>query len=246
MILLKRNLLIIGILTLILNLLITFPAKVAFNFLDTTDVYFNEIEGSLWKGSAKNISYGKFYLNEMHWDINVIEIFKGALSYNIKAKPQSGSFKAKFNFKFNGTMFISKLASSLPLSIFSSVTGIPGLKGRVILNFDQLKILDGVPFTADGKINITDLVIPLVGSDQLGNYELSFITQEKNVLAKINDTEGIVNFNGTLKIENNRSFEILGMISPKPETPTFIRQQLLFLPAANKQGQQELRLEGIL
>ena len=93
---------------------------------------------------------------------------------------------------------------------------------------------------------VNELIIPLVGNELLGNYKVEFFTQEDNVSANIIDKNGIVNLTGTLKIKNNRSFEFLGIVSSNSQTPFSIRQQLLFLPPAENQGQQELRLEGIL
>ena len=93
---------------------------------------------------------------------------------------------------------------------------------------------------------VNGLKIPIVGNELLGNYEIEFFTQEDNVSANIFDKNGIVNLTGTLKVNNNRSFEFLGIVSSNLKTPSSIRQQLLFLPTADNQGSQELRLEGIL
>ena len=246
MIILKKNLLVIGILALFLNLIITLPAKITLNWFDKQNVSIGEIEGTLWNGTAINISITNFHIKELRWDINIIDILKGSLSYNIVAKPQSGSFKAKFDTKFNGAIKMSKIIASLPLNLFSNATGIPGLQGNIDLDFDQLEIKDGLPYIADGTMNVNELIIPLVGNELLGNYEVEFFTQEDSVSANIFDRNGIVNLTGTLKIKNNRSFEFLGIVSPNSQTPFSIRQQLLFLPSAENQGQQELRLEGIL
>ena len=105
---------------------------------------------------------------------------------------------------------------------------------------DTLKIRD------HHDVDIVDLIVPIVGRDSLGGYEIEFFTQNNGVSASIIDSDGVLDLAGSLQIRNDRSFEFLGLVMPKPETPTAIRQQLKFLPAANDQGQQELRLEGIL
>ena len=231
---------------LFINLIITLPAKITLNWFDRQNIAIGEIEGTIWDGVAKNLSITNFYIEELRWNINTIEILKGSLSYNIEAKPLSGLFKAKFNVKLNGAINMSKIIASLPLNLFSNVTGIPNLQGNVDLDFEKLEIINGLPNIADGIMNVNELKIPLVGNELLGNYEIEFFTQEDNVLANIFDKNGIVNLTGTLKINNNRSFEFLGIVSPNLKTPSSIRQQLLFLPSAENQGGQELRLEGIL
>ena len=62
MIILKKNLLVIGILALFLNLIITLPAKITLNWLDKQSISISEIEGTLWNGVANNISITNFYI----------------------------------------------------------------------------------------------------------------------------------------------------------------------------------------
>lgn len=246
MIILKKYLLIIGVIALLINLIITLPAKITLNWFDRQNITIGVVEGTIWDGVAKNLSITNFYIEELRWNINPIEILKGSLSYNIEAIPLSGSLKAKFNVKLNGAINMSKIIASLPLNLFSNITGMPGLQGNVDLNFEKLKIINGLPHIADGIMSVNGLKIPLVGNELLGNYDIEFFTQEDNISANIFDKNGIVNLTGTLKINNNRSFEFLGIVSSNLKTPSSIRQQLLFLPPADNQGSQELRLEGIL
>ena len=236
----------IGVITLILGLIVKFPARVAAHWLLPPEIAINGIEGSAWNGSAREASAGGIYVRDVKWNFNVMQMFTGALSYDIEATPVSGFFESRVSVGMGGAISMSELRAALPLSLFSEATGVHGLQGKASLTFDRLELLDGLAVVADGTIDIADLIVPIVGRDSLGGYEIEFFTQNNGVSASITDSDGVLDLAGSLQIRNDRSFEFLGLVVPKPETPTAIRQQLRFLPPANDQGQQELRLEGVL
>jgi general secretion pathway protein N len=242
----KGGLITIGVAMLILGLVIKLPARIAVHWLVPPQIAIGGIEGSAWNGSAREASAGGIYVRDVKWNLNAMRMFTGALSYAIEATPVSGFFESEVSVGLGGAISMSELRAALPMSLFSAATGVRGLQGQANLAFDRLELLDGLAVVADGTVDIADLIVPLVGRDSLGGYEIEFFTQNNGVSASISDSDGVLDLAGSLQIRNDRSFEFLGLVIPKPETPAAIRQQLRFLPPANDQGQQELRLEGIL
>ena len=55
-----------------------------------------------------------------------------------------------------------------------------------------------------------------------------------------------VDLAGSLSIAADRTYEFVGRVAPKDDTPAEMREQMRFLGTPNERGQFELRLEGRL
>ncbi len=235
-----------GVATLIVGLIILFPARVAVHWFAPANVTIGGIQGTVWTGSAKEASVSGFYTRDIRWSLRPLRIFTGELAIEVSATPVSGFFEAVVSLGFGGAVSLSELSAALPLELFSDVAGIQGLSGSASLRFDRLVIVDGLAIAADGTVVIADLTIPILSRDSLGGYEAEFSTQNDGIAATVTDTDGIVDLQGDLQVKSDRSYVFIAQVAAKAETPPAIRQQLQFLPPADEPGQQELRLDGIL
>jgi general secretion pathway protein N len=242
----KRGLITVGVLALVLGLIIMLPARLAVHWFVPSEVTISGIQGSAWSGSANEASVAGIYLRDVRWKFAPLRLFTGALSYRVSATPVSGFVETDISVGFGGTVSLTGLSASLPLELFADVIGIRGLQGSGSFKFERVQIVDGLAVVADGTMQIADLVVPIVGRDSLGAYKAEFFTQNNGISASVEDTDGVIDLAGSLQIKTDRSYEFVAQIIAKPETPEGVRRQLRFLPPANKRGQQELRLEGIL
>ena len=235
-----------GVVTLLLGLVIMFPARVALELSTPPGVAISGIQGTIWRGSAREAAAAGIYLRDVQWRLNKLRLFAGKLSYSVKATPVSGFIESDISIRTNGRLSLSSLTAALPLDLFAAASGIRGLQGSASIQFDRIEIVDGLAVVADGTIQVANLIVPIVGSDSLGGYKADFFTQNNGISASIEDTDGVVDLAGSIQIRTDRSFEFIGQVVMKSETPESVRRQLRFLPPANERGQQELRLEGIL
>lgn len=242
----KRGLVIVGILVFILGLVLMFPARVAVGLLPQGDIAISGIDGTIWRGSAKEASISGIYLRDIKWISNPLKIFTGRLSYQVEATPTSGFVDTEVSIGFDRALHLSNFTAALPLDLFSAAIGVPGLQGNASFNFERVELIDGIAAAADGVIQVANLVVPIIGRSSLGAYRADFRSQNNGVVASIEDTDAVVDLAGSLQIRLDRSFQFLAQVVVKPETPESVRQQLRFLPPPNERGQQELRLEGIL
>lgn len=242
----KRGLITTGVLTLVLSLIVLIPARVAVNWFAPSGVAIAGIQGSIWSGTASEASVSGVYLRDIQWRFYPLRLFTGDLSYAVSATPVSGFFESDISVGFSRDVSFSNLNASLPLELFAGAAGISGLQGIASLQFERVQIVDGLAVAADGAMRIANLIVPMVGRNSLGGYTAEFFTQNNGIAASIEDTDGVVDLAGSLQIRTDRSFEFIGQVITKPETPENVRRQLKFLPPANERGQQELRLEGIL
>lgn len=242
----NRGLISVGAVTLLLALIIMFPARVAIHWFLPTGIIVSGIQGSVWNGGATEASVGGAYLRDLRWDFNALQLFAGKLSYHVNAAPVAGFLESDVSVGFGGVISLADMTAALPLELFSGISGVRGLQGDASLKFERVEIVDGLAAVADGTIRIANLILPVVSRSSLGGYKAEFFTQNNGIAASIEDTDGVVDLAGSLLIRTDRSFEFIAQVIAKPETPPAVRQQLNFLPLANDRGQRELRLEGIL
>ena len=241
-----RGLVTTGAITLVLGLIVMFPARVAIGWFIPADVAIAGIQGSIWRGSATEAAVISVYLRDIEWRLNIPRLFTGQLSYSIEATPVSGFLESDVSIGYSGALTVSELTAALPLELLADAVNVPGLQGNVSLTFERIEIVDNLVTAADGTAQFADLMIPVFGRDSLGGYKAEFFTQNNGITASIEDTDGVLDMAGSLQISTDRSFEFIALVIAKPEAPQGIRQLLQTLPAANNRGQRELRYEGIL
>ncbi len=242
----KRGLIIVGVLVFVVGLVASFPARVAVGLLPESGVAISGIEGTIWRGRAREASVTGIYLRNITWQSMPWALLTGRLTYQIEATPVSGFVDTRLSVGMDGTIRLTELSAAIPLDLFSNAIGVAGLQGNASLNFERIELLDGLAVAADGIMQVANLLVPVVGRDSLGSYKVEFRSQNNGVVASIEDTDAVIDIAGSLQIKTDRSFQFLAQVIVKAETPEAIRQQLRLLPPPNDRGQQELRLEGIL
>lgn len=242
----KRGLIIVGGLVFVIGLIVMFPARVAIGLLPPSGVAISGIEGTIWRGSAREASVTDIYLRDIKWQSKPLALLTGQLTYHVEATPVSGFVDTQLSVGLDRKLHLSELTAALPLNLFSAAIGVPGLQGNASLNFERVELVDGLAIAADGVMQIANLIVPVVGRDSLGSYVAEFRSQNNGVVASIEDADAVIDLAGSLQIKTDRSFQFLAQVIVTAKTPEAIRQQLRFLPPPNERGQQELRLEGIL
>lgn len=242
----KRGLITTGILTFIIGLLVMFPARVAVHWLVPAQIAVAGIDGTVWSGQAKEASFGGMYLRDVSWSINALRLLTGELSYRVIATPVSGFLESDIGLGLGGGISLSNLTAALPLDLFEDLSAIRGLQGSASFNFERVEIVDNLAVVADGVLQVADLTVPIIARDSLGGFKAEFFTQNNGIAASIEDTDGVLDLAASLQIKKDRSFEFIGQVVAKPDTPESVRKQLQYLPPANERGQQEIRLEGVL
>jgi general secretion pathway protein N len=242
----RARLLIAGSITLFLGLAIFFPARVAYQWFAPDAISVAGIEGSVWSGRAREASISGVYLRDLSWRWRPQSLFTGKMGYVVEARPTSGFVDGSVAVGVTGTVTLSDLTASIPLESLQRVVALPGLRGVVNAQFERLTLEDGLPVAADGTLEVANLVAPLVYRGSIGGYRAEFFTQESGVMASVEDTDGLVDLAGSLQIGSDRSYQFIGQLAAKSNTPANVRQQMQFLGSANERGQHELRLEGQL
>ncbi len=237
---------IIGVITLVLGLLVVFPARVAHRWFTPSGVAISGIQGSIWGGHALEGEIGGIYVRNLNWSMQPLALFTGELAYRIEADAAPGFVNGEVAIGIGGSASLRDLTASLSLQSIQSIVGMPGLGGTVNMQFEQLVFDSGIPVAADGKLEITNLLAPLIHRSSVGGFRAEFFTQESGVIASVEDADAVVELAGSLSLLPDRTYQFTAQVAPKNTTPEKLREQMRFLGTANDRGQYELRLEGQL
>jgi general secretion pathway protein N len=223
-----------------------FPARVAYQWFSPDTVNLGGIQGTIWSGSARELSGGGLYLREVQWRMRPLRLLTGKLGLDAEAIPGSGFIEADLALGPGGDVAISNLKGSGTLQAFASVLRMPGLKGDISLQFERLHLRDGLPVAADGTVAVAGLVAPMIDPVSIGGYRMDFITNESGVVASVEDSNGAFDLAGSLTISGDRSYVFLGKVAATDRTSEKLRSQLRFLGSPDDRGQHEIRFEGSL
>lgn len=241
-----KRLLIIGLVTFVVGVIVTFPARVAYHWLAPTGVQLAGIEGSIWAGSARELVVAGIYVQEVEWRLRPLSLFTGKLGLRVEAAPPSGFLGSDLALTFGGNVIVSDLKASLPLQMFADSLNMPGLAGNSSLEFDRLRVDNGLLAEANGTIAVAALVAPLIDPSPIGAFRMEFVNNESGVVASIEDTAGVFDLAGSLTIFADGRYEFRGLVAANDQTTEKLRGQLRFLGSPNERGQHEIRLEGSL
>jgi general secretion pathway protein N len=240
------RLLTIGLVTLLLGLVIFFPARVAYRWFLPDTISFAGISGSIWNGGAREAYAEGIYVRDLKWRMQPLALLTGGIGFSFAASPQPGFMDGNVRLGFNGTITFEELTTSLTLQNLEPLIGLPGLSGTANAKFPRLVLVEGLPTAAEGVVEVTNLVLPTLYRGSVGGYRAEFFTQDTGVMASVEDTDGLIDIAGSLHLATDRSYEFIAQIAPKNDTPESVRRQMQYLGSANERGQHELRLEGRL
>jgi general secretion pathway protein N len=242
----KFGLPVAGVTTLLVGLMIFFPARVAYHWAAPPNIKLSGISGSLWSGNAAQMSVNGLYARDLRWQLQPLALFTAKLAYAIKASPASGFVEGSVAIGLGGSVTLTDLTAAISLQALEQTLGIPGIRGNASVQLESLKLIDGFPVSASGVLEIANLRVRTIARSPIGGYRAEIFTQGTGIGASVEDTDGVIDLAGSLQLSSDRSYQFIAQLAAKEEAPSSIRQQLQFLGSANERGQHELRLEGQL
>jgi general secretion pathway protein N len=244
----NRGLFTAAIITLIVGLVVLFPARVAYHWLAPAAFPVSGITGTVWRGSADAADANGVLLRNVSWRFQPLRLYTGSLVYKIDGAPADGFIEGDIFVSIGRSVTVSgdNIRASLPLRMFEKALNVPGLRGNSSLQLERLELRDGMPVELDGILDIANLVVPVVNGGSIGGYRIEFFTAADGISASLEDTDGVLDIAGSLQLKRDRSYQLLAQVVAKATAPTVLRNRIERLPAANDRGQRELRVEGSL
>lgn len=242
----RKRLVLAGIATFVIGLIITFPARVAYQWFAPDDFKLSGINGSVWRGNAAQGTAGGVYLADVNWSFRPLGLLGGKLEFASSSKLASGFFDANVAVGIGGSLTLSDVAGALALDTLAGVLPLSGIEGDVSVQFEELVVENGIPVEATGTLNIANLVSRYLSPTRLGDYKAEFQTQDDGILGSVESLRGVLELAGTIKLSRDRTYKFTGKVAATPAAPINIAQQLQLLGSPDAQGKREFRIEGQL
>ena len=242
----SRLLILVGIATLLIGLIVSFPARIAYQWFAPDELQLSGIDGSVWRGSATQGSAGGIYIADLNWNFRPLALLTGELEFVSSSRLASGFLDATIALGVGGSLTLSDVAGALTLDTLAAMLPLAGIEGDVSMQFEELEIRNGLPVAATGTLNIANLVSRLLSPAPLGNYRAEFQTQDDGILGSVEAISGVLELGGTIRLNRDRSYQFVGKVAARPTAPANIAQQLQLLGSPDSRGMREFRIEGTL
>ena len=241
-----QRLILAGIVTFVIGLIISFPARVAYQWFAPNELRLSGISGSIWRGNAAQGSAGGVYLANINWSFRPFALLTGKLEFASSSKLASGFFDANVAFGVGGSLTLSDVTGALTMDTLAAVLPLNGIEGDLSVQFEELIVENGVPVEASGTLIIANLIARYLSPTRLGDYRAEFQTQEDGILGSVESISGVLELGGTIRLNRDQSYAFVGKIAATPAAPINVGQQLQLLGSPDSQGRREFRIEGRL
>lgn len=244
----SRSLLALGLAALLLiTLLVTAPARLLGGVLPSGQFVLQGFSGTLWQGSAARalvaVPGGYLHLGKLHWSLAPWSLL--SLSPQLAVESQWGAQGIAGQVILRGAQDIEllELEASLPAELLRQFVPVE-LAGTISLQAHSLRVVDGVPVTAEGRLVWQDGAWRAGQALRpLGSYALEFRQPAGQALAgEVLTLAGDVQASGELGLAG-RSYQVDIVLSgPGLLDPQL--QQALQLVATPQGDDYHLLLQG--
>lgn len=194
---------------------------------------FHVIDGTIWSGQARfKLKQGRAERLDtlVSWSFAPATLLTARLGFDVTLAGTDVNGKARFalgvtNVKISAT----ELATTLDVvNRFSPYLLLLRTQGelRLLAGETPLTVQYAAPYEASGTLNATasKLKIRTLGNDAIGSYAAAFTFDKKNIIYKIDDSNGQLTLDGggNIAFANPREFRYTGSAKISPTTPPWL------------------------
>lgn len=239
----KKQLLIL-LFALLLMLILQFPAITVINSINKNNLKVNGVNGTVWKGSASEISSNEIYLRQTKWKIVPSELLKGNLTFDISTYPFNGQLKFNLILDLMNNLSATDIKGNFPNDTLEIIAPFLGVSSEIDMNIKSLSLNNKGINQLEGQILLNNLVMKGISNRVLGSYKIDLFERNGEIYGSIDDVSGEVDIAATMSLTLSGKYIIDGAVSAKQNTSNQVRTILSFLGAENENGQRSFRFEG--
>ena len=240
----QKKQLLISLFALLLMLILQFPAITAINSINKNNLKVNGVNGTVWKGSASEISSNEIYLRQTKWKIVPSELLKGNLTFDISTYPYNGQLKFNLILDLMNNLSATDIKGNFPNDILEIIAPFLGVSSEIDMNIKSLSLNNKNINQLEGQILLNNLVMKGISNRVLGSYKIDLFERNGEIYGSIDDISGEVDIAATMSLTLSGKYIIDGAVSAKQNTSNQVRTILSFLGAENENGQRSFRFEG--
>ena len=241
---LQKKQVLVSLFALLLMLILQFPAITAINSINKNNLKVNGVNGTVWKGSASEISSNEIYLRQTKWKIVPSELLKGNLTFDISTYPFNGQLKFNLILDLMNNLSATDIKGNFPNDTLEIIAPFLGVSSEIDMNIKSLSLNNKDINQLEGQILLNNLVMKGISNRVLGSYKIDLFERNGEIYGSIDDVSGEVDIAATMSLTLSGKYIIDGAVSAKQNTSNQVRTILSFLGAQNENGQRSFRFEG--
>tara|TARA_Y100000768_G_scaffold157085_1_gene117228 strand:- start:999 stop:1742 length:744 start_codon:yes stop_codon:yes gene_type:complete len=240
----QKKQLLISLVILLLMMILQFPAITAINSINKNNLKVNGVNGTVWKGSASEISSNEIYLRQTRWKIVPSELLKGNLSFDVSTYPFNGHLKFNLILDPINNLRATDIDGNFPNDILEIIAPYLGVSSEIVMNIKSLSLNSKNINQLEGQILLKNLVMKGISNRILGSYKVDLFERNGEIYGSIDEISGEIDIAATLSLTLSGKYIIDGIVSAKQNTNNQVKTILSFLGAENENGQRSFRFEG--
>ena len=241
---LQKKQVLVSLFALLLMLILQFPAITAINSINKNNLKVNGVNGTIWKGSASEISSNEIYLRQTKWKIAPSELLKGNLTFDISTYPFNGQLKFNLILDLMNNLSATDIKGNFPNDILEIIAPFLGVSSEIDMNIKSLSLNNKGINQLEGQILLNNFLMKGISNRVLGSYKIDLFERNGEIYGSIDDISGEVDIAATMSLTLSGKYIIDGAVSEKQNTSNQVRTILSFLGAENENGQRSFRFEG--
>lgn len=243
----NRVLIAIGILLYLCFAIATLPARAVLPRVLPETITLDGIDGSVWSGSAQSIRSGKFSATAIHWDFELLRLFRLQLAYAIDLQIPGGFARGVVAMQ-PGAIALSDFSASLPVAELARLIAPMNLQGQASIEIASARLVEQWPTRLDGVIRFGKIRLQQAAEIELGDYQLVFDPADASaeaIIGKVSDLDATLDVSGNVRLLPQRGYEVdLRVVPGDAERERFDR--MLRLVPKDEDGRYQLSLAGSL
>jgi general secretion pathway protein N len=248
----NRRLALVGVLALAGFALATLPASLAGRVFQRVGLTATGFSGTIWSGVAGGVTWQGASLGEIRWRFRPLALLRARAAAHISMARPDGSVSTEAAAALDGTLEFTDLRLDLPIEFFAEIpTGMArGWHGTVDGELTQLRLVSGWPVTAAGTLHLSNVVMPQLGHDEIGSFEIlipdprTAAQGSSDVRARVTDTSGTVAVDALLTLAPGRNFVLEGTVAARDGAPPGLVRSLQYLGPADQTGRRQFGVSG--
>lgn len=227
----KRYYLLTAIISYLVILIISIPAKSIIQLLDdNSQLSLQGVNGTLWKGTASTISINNnVQLSDTSWDFIGWKILLGKIAVDLNTHYQGNDITTELGTSFLGQYFINDLTAKLPASDLAQLANIPLIQvsGEIFLDIKHAQWKQGSLPVASGEINWNNASVTVAETASLGNVSITLSESDKQPLtADIKNQGGDIKISGNAELIPDTDYAVNIKLLPSASASDNIKQSL--------------------
>lgn len=233
-----------GVITALVGLAATFPARLALAWFAPPAVQAWGVEGSIWEGRAAELAFQDRSLGALSWQIRVGRLLALQPAWELDLRRDRGFAQATAGFSLlKDRQQVSDLDAALELATLPRAIVPEGVAGQLRISLETLEIENGWPARVVGRAAVAELELPGVIL-ALGPFEFQFPDQPGPPEGLIRSVGGPLSVDGQVTLPAPGQWRFSAELAPGEDPPPELVEGLAFVGEDLGNGRRRLEMSS--